>query len=197
MPRDTLSEANDEALLVLYANGDPLAARALVARLMPPLLRYASRVLGDRAEAEDVVQETLLRLWRIAPDWRPGEAQPRTWAFRVAANLCTDRLRLRHRLAPRGLDDAPEGADPAPGALAALVASDRMAALDAALLALPERQRMAVVLRHIEDLPNPEIAEILGAGVEAVESLVARGKRALQALLEGRKADLGFEGEER
>lgn len=67
-----------------------------------------------------------------------------------------------------------------------------MRALDAALAALPERQRQAVVLRHIEGLSNPEIAEVMQIGVEAVESLTARGKRALAALLSGQRAELGY-----
>lgn len=74
--------------------------------------------------------------------------------------------------------------------------ADRQAALEAALAALPDRQRQAVVLRHIEGLSNPEIAEVMDIGVEAVESLTARGKRALTALLSGRKAELGYEDDE-
>ena len=68
-----------------------------------------------------------------------------------------------------------------------------MAALDAALAQLPGRQRQAVVLRHIEGLTNPEIATVMDVGVAAVESLTARGKRALAAILAGRKADLGYD----
>ncbi len=70
MPYDALSEVTDDALLVLYANGDAEAARALTLRLTPRVLRLASRMLGDAAEAEDVAQEAMLRLWRIAADWR-------------------------------------------------------------------------------------------------------------------------------
>ncbi|TKA96825.1 sigma-70 family RNA polymerase sigma factor, partial [Cereibacter changlensis] len=76
---------------------------------------------------------------------------------------------------------------------AALIDGDRMRALDAALAALPERQRQAVVLRHLEGLTNPEIAEVMDIGVEAVESLTARGKRSLAALLSGQRAELGYE----
>jgi len=193
MPRDTLAPASDEALLVLYANGDRDAARALTQRLAPRVLAYAARVLGDRAEAEDVAQETLMRLWRVAPDWRQGEAKVTTWLYRVATNLATDRLRMRIRRRTDPLDDAPEPADAGPTALDGMIEADRMAALQAALDDLPDRQRQAVILRHIDGLANPEIAEVMDIGVEAVESLTARGKRALTAALAGQKAMLGYE----
>ncbi|MFN3972583.1 MAG: RNA polymerase sigma factor [Gemmobacter sp.] len=184
----------DAALLARYALGDAGAARQLAARHLPRLLSFAGRMLqGDGSEAEDVAQEAMLRLWRVAPDWRPGEAQVSTWLYRVAANLCTDRLRRRGRRGHVTLDDAPEAEDGAPGAEARLMAGDRMTALQVALDALPERQRQAVVLRHIEGLSNPEIAAVMDTGVEAVESLTARGRRALSALLEGRRAELGYE----
>jgi RNA polymerase sigma factor (sigma-70 family) len=192
---DPLSDVPDETLLVLYARGDRLAARALTLRLAPRLVGYAARLLGgDRAEAEDVAQEAMMRLWRVAPDWRQGEAKVLTWVYRVVTNLCTDRLRARRRRGAETIDDHPELADGAPGVEAQMMAADRIAALEAALAALPERQREAVVLRHIEGLGNPEIAVILEIGVEAVESLTARGKRALAALLAGQRAEL-VEGE--
>lgn len=190
---DAGDEVPDEALLVAFANGDAMAGRDLLARLAPMLFGYATRVLGDRAEAEDVVQDTMLRLWKIAPDWRQGEARVSTWAYRVAANLCTDRLRKRRS---QGAVDIASIAEPVAD-LASVVDSmtdaARGKALDAALHALPDRQRQAVILRHIEGLSNPEIAKIMDIGVEAVESLTARGKRALKAALQGRKEDLGFE----
>lgn len=196
MPLDDLSDLPEEALLARYATGDRMAARVLVLRLSPRLLSYVYRMLRDRAEAEDVVQEALLRLWRMAPEWRSGEARVTTWLYRVATNLVTDRLRARHRHRGTALDDAPEPADGAPGAVAQLIEADRMAALEAALASLPERQRQAVILRHLEGLSNPEIAVILEIGVEAVESLTARGKRALAAALAGQRAELGYEDEE-
>ncbi len=192
MPFDALSDVPDDALLVLYANGDPAAARALTLRLTPRVFGFAMRMLGDRAEAEDVVQEAMLRLWRIAPQWRQGEAKVSTWLYRVTSNLCTDRLR---RARPSALDDAPEVADEALPAVARLIAADRAVALDEALAALPPRQRQAVVLRHLDGLSNPEIAEVMDIGVEAVESLVSRGKRTLSAMLSGRREALGYHDE--
>ncbi|MGR3436498.1 MAG: RNA polymerase sigma factor [Shimia sp.] len=188
---DAPGAPSDEALLILYANGDPTAAAALTARLAPRALGQGLRMLGDRAEAEDVVQEAMLRLWKAAPEWRRGEAQPGTWLWRVVANLCTDRLRRRGRDVP--LDparhDRPDGA---PTAAALLQEAERRRALEAALAALPDRQRRAVLLRHVEGWSNPAIAAEMDIGVEAVESLTARGKRALARALGPRRADLGY-----
>lgn len=181
----------DETLLVLYARGDAEAARELTDRMLPRALSVATRVLGDRAEAEDVAQEAMLRLWRIAPDWQTGQAKVSTWLYRVTMNLCID-LQRKRRGGTVALDDAPDPADHAPSAAEQLVAKARSDALQDALAQLPDRQRQAVVLRHLEELANPEIAEILGVSVEAVESLVARGKRGLTAALNQRRDDLGY-----
>jgi RNA polymerase sigma factor (sigma-70 family) len=197
MAFDAQDTTSDEALMVLYANGDRHAALALTRRVTPRVMAYASRLLsGDRAEAEDVAQETMLRLWRVAPEWRQGETKVTTWAYRVATNLCIDRQRSRTRKRQMALDDAPEVADGALGAEGQLQEAGRMAALEAALAELPDRQRQAVVLRHLEGMTNPEIAAIMEIGVEAVESLTARGKRSLSAVLAGRKAELGYEDDE-
>lgn len=184
-----LDTAPDEALLILFARGDRDAARHLTARLAPVAYRLALRMLRDAAEAEDVAQEAMLRLWRVAPDWRNGEARVTTWLYRVVSNLATDRLRRRRNV---GLDDAPEPVSAAPGPGEALDQAARARALDAALATLPLRQRQAVVLRHLEGLSNPEIAAAMDVGVEAVESLIARGKRALVAALSGRREELGY-----
>lgn len=181
----------DETLLVLYARGDAKAARELTDRMLPRALSVATRVLGDRAEAEDVAQEAMLRLWRIAPDWQTGQAKVSTWLYRVTMNLCIN-LQRKRRGGTVALDDAPDPADNAPSAAEQLVAKARSDALQDALAQLPARQRQAVVLRHLEELANPEIAEILGVSVEAVESLVARGKRGLTAALDQRRDDLGY-----
>jgi len=185
-----LSQLSDDALMAHHAAGMPGAARVLAERHAGRILSLATRMLGgDMAEAEDVTQETMLRLWRLAPDWQPGRAQVSTWLYRVAANLCTDRLRRRRGV---GLDTISEPEDELLGAEAQLLARDRLAALQVALDGLPERQRLAVVLRHIEGLSNPEIAEVLDTSVEAVESLTARGRRALAARLLPARDELGL-----
>ncbi len=181
----------DAALLVAYANGDRAAAQDLTARLVPRVFGQSFRMLQDQAEAEDIAQEAMIRLWKIAPDWEPDRAKVSTWLYRVVANLCTDKLRGRKRHTP--LDQAPDPQDPALSAVDQLQAGARTRALSEALAQLPERQAQAVSLRHLEGCSNPEIAEIMDLSVEAVESLVSRGKRALTAALAHRKAELGFE----
>lgn len=193
MALDSQPELTDSALLARYARGDAAAAQVLTVRLVPRVMAQAYKMLGDRAEAEDVAQEALVRLWRIAPDWREGEAQVSTWLYRVVANLCTDRLRKRKRAAVP-LDDVADPADPGPSVETRMQDAARRDALRAALATLPERQRLAVMLRHFEGATNPEIAERLGVSIEAVESLTARGKRALAKVLKGRVAALGYEG---
>lgn len=189
MPFDKRGDPTDEALLSHYAAGDGSAAAVLTQRLLPRVYRHALRMLGDAAEAEDAAQETMMRLWRVAPDWRSGEAQITTWLYRVTANLCRDRLRKRRAL---GLDEIADPADPAPGVARTMQDRQRRDALQQALQSLPDRQRQAVILRHIEGLSNPEIADIMDITPGAVESLTARGKRALADILAGRKSELGY-----
>jgi len=188
-----MSSTSDAALLVAYANGDPDAARLLAAQLLPRVMGQAVRMLQDHAEAEDVAQEAMMRLWKIAPDWRQGEAQVSTWLYRVVANLCTDRLRKRRGNV--GLDQVEDPADQAPSAVDQMQTSTRMQALSDALAELPERQAQAVSLRHLEGLSNPQIAEIMDISVTSVESLTARGKRALATALASRKQELGYEND--
>lgn len=190
MPFDAQNDTSDDALLIAFGNGDRMAARVLTERLAPRVIGYATRLLKDRAEAEDVAQDAMMRLWKIAPEWRMGEAKVTTWLYRVVTNLCTDRLRKKRG---RGLDEIAEPEDDKPSQDAVLMHKQRVAALDLALDSLPERQKEAVVLRHIEGLSNPEIAQILDIGVEAVESLTARGKRALAKALADQRETLGFE----
>jgi RNA polymerase sigma-70 factor (ECF subfamily) len=181
---------SDAGLLDRYAAGDPLAARLLTERHVPRIHALARRMLGDDQEAEDVTQEAMLRLWKRAPSWRADGAKLSTWLYQVTANLCIDRLRRRRETSA---GDLPDAADPAPAALDRISDRERAAALQRALAALPDRQRLAIVLRHLEERSNPEIAAVLDTSIEAVESLLARGRRNLAARLRG--ADIEPEGE--
>ena len=183
-------DLSDDELLKRFAGGDAQAARLLTDQLGPRCYSVALRILSNRAEAEDVTQEAMLRLWKVAADWVPGQAKISTWLYRVVLNLCIDQ---RRKKTVDTLDGVPEPEDEQPGVEDRMQQTARMDALQSALSQLPDRQRQAVVLRHIEELPNPEIAEIMRISVEAVESLVARGKRTLSAILADRKEELGYD----
>ena len=191
-PTGQNAATSDADLLSAYAGGDMDAAAVLTGRLLPHVLGQATRLLNDQAEAEDVAQEALMRLWKVAPDWRLGEAKVSTWLYRVTANLCTDRLRKRRNVP---LDLVAEPIDPTNIVVTQLQENARMTALSDALSELPERQAQAVSLRHLEGLSNPEIGQIMQISLRSVESLTARGKRALTQILQGRKAELGYEDE--
>jgi RNA polymerase sigma factor (sigma-70 family) len=170
----------DEELLVRIADGDPAAVRAFVARKLPRIHGLAQRMLGDAAEAEDVAQETFLRVWRQAPKWRPGQARFDTWMHRVALNLCYDRLRRRREIVT---DDPPDVPDEGPAPDRGLEAQDTGRRVGSALAKLPDRQREAVVLCHYQELGNIEAAAVMGVTVEALESLLSRGRRTLRIAL--------------
>lgn len=172
----------DGELVVRIGRGDRVAAQSLMARHLPKMLSLARRMLAGRgeAEAEDAVQEAFLKVWLHAGRWKPGQAKFETWLYRVVLNQCYDRLRKR-TTAP--LEAAADTPDPAPLPGAALEAAERAKAVEAALARLPKRQRAALLLCHFEEKGNVAAAEALGISVEAIESLLSRGRRALRALL--------------
>jgi RNA polymerase sigma-70 factor (ECF subfamily) len=174
---DTYSADDDAMLLARFATGDQGAARVLTEQLLPRVLRQAWRMLGDEAEAEDVAQDAMLKLWRQADNWRAGEARISTWLYRVTHNLCIDHIRKRRPTA--AIEDVAEPSDPAPSVLERLSNSEECRALARAIIALPERQQQALVLRHFEGMSNPEIGVRLECSVEAVESLLSRARRQL------------------
>lgn len=170
----------DEDLVRRVGEGDPAAIQAMVARKLPRMLSLARRMLGDAAEAEDVAQEAMLRAWRQAPRWTPGQARFDTWLHRVGLNLCYDRLRRRREIAT---DVLPDGVDDGPAPDRGLLAAETGARVEAALARLPERQREAIVLCHYQELGNIEAAALMEISVEALESLLSRGRRALRTAL--------------
>jgi len=173
-------ESDDEAELVLrVGEGDVAAYRELVGRHAAKLRRFAEKLLRDATEAEDVVQETFLRLWQHAGDYSP-QARVTTWLHRIAHNLAVDRLRGRGRLAALGDDDDIPISAPQP---VLLDQARRAHALEAALATLPERQAAALTLVHLHGLSGAEACQVLGIGAEALESLLARGRRQLKARL--------------
>ena len=183
---DRAAIAADAALMGRVAAGDPAAARTVVDRHLPALVAFAWRMVGDGSAAEDVAQDAMLKLWRQAPRWKP-KAQIGTWLRRVAYNRCID----LHRRARPGEDIAALALeDPAPGPARNLLAAEVSAIVRSAMAALPERQRAAIAMVHFDGMNNGETAAALEVSVEAVESLLARGRRGLRQRLSDLKPDL-------
>jgi len=172
---------SDEALVRRAGLGDKAAAAQLVERHTRMIYASSYRMLGSAAAAEDAVQETFLRLWRHAGKWKPQGAKFETWLYRIAMNYCLDQLRKTKREAPE--EAAPERADSGDRQDQKIFAAERRFAIDEALEKLPERQKLAITLCHYQEMSNIEAAEIMDVSVEALESLLARGRRSLRTSL--------------
>jgi len=181
--------AADDLLLARVAAGDHAAWSMLVSRHLPRLVAFSWRILGNWSEAEDVAQECFARLVHKAPAWRPGGASLSTWLHRVATNLCIDQRR-RPASQTLALDDFDADALATGGAAETDGALDTVRTVRRALARLPERQRAAIVLVHYQGFGNIEAAATLAVSVEAVESLLARARRALRAEIAANAPDL-------
>lgn len=171
---------SDEALMARVARGDEVAYRLLSRRHVPAMLGLARRILGNAADAEDVAQEAMLRVWTHAPRWQPL-AQFRTWLTRVVVNLCLDRKRRASWVA---LEAAGEIVDPAPGATEQAEHNERDRMVATAIAGLPARQRTAIVLTYGDGMSNAQVAEVLDTTVSAVETLLVRAKQNLRRALD-------------
>jgi RNA polymerase sigma-70 factor (ECF subfamily) len=178
-----MTDRSDDELLRLSGDGDQAAFASLVGRHLGRAGKLAARVTGNRADAEDAVQEAFLRVWLKAPDWRPeasGGAKFSTWFYRVLMNLCIDRTR---RIQPGPLDAAGEIVDPHPDSFDILASNETTRRVAAAVAKLPDRQRAALALCHYEGMSNTEAAAVLDLSVGAVESLLVRARRNLRGAL--------------
>jgi RNA polymerase sigma-70 factor (ECF subfamily) len=176
-------EEGDDELLVRVARGDGAAFSRLVGRHRARLMATATRIVGSRAIAEEVVQEAFTRAWINAPRWRPQAGGSfGGWLVRVATNLAIDQMR---RTSTLPLDDAPEPIDSAPSADQTLIAAEDRRRLEAALAMLPPRQKAAVALTYDQGLSNAAGAEAMDISIGAFELLLVRARRALrQAMME-------------
>jgi RNA polymerase sigma-70 factor (ECF subfamily) len=165
--------------MAAVAQRDARAFEQLVARHLSWSLGFAERLLGSRAEAEDLVQTAFLRLWQGAARWEP-RAKFTTWFYRVVHNLCMDHFRRQAKL---GDAPAEDWADDSPGVEERLDGQQREARVRAALAALPPRQRAAIVLCHYEERSQADAAALLGVSEGALESLLSRGRASLRQWL--------------
>lgn len=186
MAVSALACETDPALMRRVAAGDGRAMCEIAERHTPMLFALSWRMLGDAAEAEDVVQETITRCWTNAATWTPVGGGLGGWLRRVATNFCLDRMRKVRRLSA---EPVPERPDEAPSADQLIDSERRRAAVVAAMQALPDRQRAAIVLSYYEGVSNAEAAQILGIKVKALESLLVRARQGLAKTLDGRGLD--------
>ncbi|MDP8988165.1 MAG: sigma-70 family RNA polymerase sigma factor [Actinomycetota bacterium] len=145
------------------------------------LYTVAYRLTGNEADAQDLVQEVLLRVRRGLAAYRPGSMEG--WLSRITTNAFLDEVRRRRRHPTESLPGEPGPALASPDAAGDLAASALPEDLQAALRALPEDFRVAVVLCDVVGLPYAEIAEHLGVPVGTVRSRIHRGRRALREAL--------------
>lgn len=175
------SRSSEEAALLARAGaGEAEAFRILVDRHLSGVYRIARRVLADDMEAEDVAQETMLQLWRMARELDADEHGIGPWLRRVAANRAINRLRSKRRF---DVTDEPPEQEVAPVQLRGIAENDTAQRVRTALDALPDRQRAALVLFHFEGLGQRAVAAALEVSEEAVESLLARARRKLKDML--------------
>lgn len=176
---DLYKSQSDEELVVLLLKQDHQAFSALVHRHTSRFYACAYRYCNDQDEAEDIVQNCFLKLWSKPSLWKVGKnAKFTTWFYRIVANASIDAVRARRSHAGQEVLDVQE--DQAVRADHVLEEQDKVALLDAAIETLPDRQKSALNLCFYEELSHKEVAEIMGVGVKAVESLLSRAKSALR-----------------
>ena len=178
---------NDDELVARIAARDHAAMRLAADRHAAMVWRVAYRMLGDATEAEDVAQESLLKLWNNADRWQTGSAGIAPWLKKVTVNQCLDRLR-RKRFASD--EEVPERADDTPLADRQIEAVETGQAVKGCIEALPDRQRAAVILTYYEKQPNQGAAETMEMQLKAFESLLFRARASLKGCVE-RKGVLG------
>jgi RNA polymerase sigma-70 factor (ECF subfamily) len=162
------------------AAGDRGALAELVHQHQARVLATAYRFLGDWGAAEDVAQETFLRVFRAAPDYQPRAAFT-TWLYRLVVNRCWDRRRrqAREKRLHASLPPASEVTEPP-----AVEQAERSAQIRRAVAALPDRQRLAVILHRFDGLSHKEIGEVTGWSRGAVESCLVRAYASLRKSLQ-------------
>ena len=172
-------DINDKELMQMIANGDKTAFSMLMNRHIAVVLNFNKQYLSE--EAEDITQEAFIRLWNKAPDWQDKGISPKAWLMRVSYNLCIDELRKRKTVLLE--DTYPNLIDTQPTHEQTLVIQSDFQLQLSALNTLPERQRSAITLCAYNGLNNKQAAIVLNISADALESLLARGRRTLKKLL--------------
>jgi RNA polymerase sigma-70 factor (ECF subfamily) len=173
----------DIELMLRFQKGDERCFEELVKKHTRGLLNLVYRYLGDASRAEDVSQDIFIKVYRARMKYEP-KAKFSTWLYRIAVNHCLNEIRARKSQPSLGtpindLLEEPQGQDPD----ARLSQAELQQAVKAAINALPENQRMAVILARYEDMSYDEIAEAMSMSLEAVKSVLFRAKENLKLSL--------------
>lgn len=176
-----LDQESDEDLIARITQGDRAAYAMVVMRHSNRFLALADRLLKNRSQAEDVIQEVFFKLWQNADKFNPEAGKFTTWFYRVVSNKCFDEKRKKKLVAlPENFDLI----DESKSAIDVLGDQDRRKTIDAALFGLPVRQRLAITLCYFEELSNKEAAEIMDVNIKALESLLTRARTTLRNTLD-------------
>ena len=180
------AEVSDRDLLLALRSGDETALDALIGRKTKPLLQLVSRILGDLEEARDVVQVTFFKVWenraKFDERWSPN-----TWIYRIASNLAIDHLRARrsrersHEPVRQHLRQVADGR--AHRDLSRVQQTEVAAIFRELAAALSEKQRMVFLLREVEGMSSPEVAQILGCRESTVRNHLFNARRYLRTEL--------------
>ena len=176
---DNWEAASDAALLEASARRVQAAFAVLVSRYYRDVYRVVWRISGGHADTQDITQEAFLRLWARPDQLREARAL-KGWLLRVASNLVMDRFRQKPM---QDLEAASAVTDGAPSADEILSLAYVTRTVDAAIAKLPDRQKLALTLVHFEQMTNIAAAAHMEISVDALESLLARARRAMKELL--------------
>ncbi|MCC6442575.1 MAG: sigma-70 family RNA polymerase sigma factor [Armatimonadetes bacterium] len=178
-------EPSDDDLIASCLKGDRAAFNGLVARYQEAVYRLAYRMVGDREESKDIVQDTFVKAYRALGTFRRG-ASFSSWLLKIASNLCIDHLRQR-RNRPLSLDASLEGGweplDERPSPEESAVQEERVRAVRKAVAGLPDKYRLPLLLRHSHDMSVEEIARMQGQPVGTVKSYLFRAREMVKRAL--------------
>ena len=177
----SLQATSDADLLVASARRDSASFAELVSRYYKPVYRMVWRMMNGNTETEDVAQEAFVKLWQNPAQIREAKAL-KGWLMRVASNLAVDRLRRRQFADIEAIGEIVDPKQRTDAELDEKAASRRV---DQAITKLPERQKLAVTLVYFEGISNIAAASVMEISVDAIESLLTRGRRALKESLAG------------
>jgi len=190
--RDWDNQTPSEELAARIAEGDEYAFKILVNRHQAPVLNLIYRFIGDRMKSEDLAQETFLQVWRAAKTYK-RKSKFTTWLYRICVNVCLNEIKsTRRKKWLQYFKNTPDSKHPeneslldeSPNPEDLLLARERNQQITNALQALPENQRIALILKRYDNLSYEEISRVIGCSIPAVESLLVRAKRTLQKKLE-------------